>query len=202
MGYHRAGFDVVGVDINLQPRFPFTFVQADAMTYPLDGFDVIHASPPCQDYSKNMGHLADGYPRLIEPTRTRLTDYGRPWAIENVDGAPLPVQDTLDGAHGTELCGSMFGLRVYRHRLFETSFSIAPPRGCDHTLMPMNPHNAKARRQWCVILGPDAPIERTWREEMGVGWMDGDEGREAIPPAYTEYIGRQLLNATAVTAWD
>ena len=193
MGYHRAGFDVVGVDINPQPRYPFEFHQGDAMTWPLDGVDAIHASPPCQDYSKNMRHLANGYPRFIEATRERLTATGLHWIIENVDGAPLPVQDTLDGAHGVEICGSMFALRIYRHRLFETSFGITAPRGCDHTLMPMNPHNAKARKQWRLILGDDAAIERTWREEMGVGWMSGAEGREAIPPAYTEYIGTRLL---------
>ncbi len=200
MGYSLAGFDVVGVDNRPQPRYPFTFVQADAMTYPLDGFDVIHASPPCQDYSKAMRcFVGDGeYPRLIEPVRERLHLTGRSWVIENVDGAPLPVQDTLDGAHGTELCGSMFRLRIWRHRLFETSFGITAPRGCDHSLLPMNPHKSTNRQLWRKILGPDVPLERRWREEMGVGWMDGDEGREAIPPAYTEYIGRQLLDYLAI----
>jgi DNA (cytosine-5)-methyltransferase 1 len=193
MGYHRAGFDVVGVDLKPQPRYPFEFIQADALTFPLGDYDAIHASPPCQDYSKNMRHLADGYPRLIDPIRERFRTTGKPWVIENVDGAPLPHQSDLFGSHGVELCGSMFGLRIFRHRLFETSFPIIAPRGCDHTLLPQNPHNAKNRRLWREEFGPGVPIERTWREEMGVGWMDGDEGREAIPPAYTEHIGRALL---------
>jgi DNA (cytosine-5)-methyltransferase 1 len=178
-----------------QPRYPFTFIQADALEFPLDGFDAIHASPPCQDYSAAMKSfvIPGQYPRLIDPVRERLVASGVPWVIENVVGAPLPVQDDLFGAHGVELCGTMFGLRIQRHRLFETSQSIAAPRGCDHALLPMNPHAAKNRRQWREILGEDAAIERTWREEMGVGWMSGDGGREAIPPAYTEYIGAQML---------
>ena len=184
-GYHRAGFDVVGVDIEPQPRYPFTFVQADAMTYPLDGFDAYHGSPPCQDYSKNMKCFVKpgAYPRLIEPTRERLKATGKPWVIENVVGAPLPTQTDLFGAHGVELCGSMFGMRIFRHRLFETSFPIVAPRGCDHSLLPQNPHKAENRKRWRQILGPDAPLERTWREEMGVSWMNAPEGREAIPPA-------------------
>jgi DNA (cytosine-5)-methyltransferase 1 len=205
MGYHRAGFDVVGVDIEPQPRYPFEFVQMDALqalehTNCLSGFDAIHASPPCQDYSRSMRHLTGGYPRLIEPVRQRLIATGLPWVIENVPGAPLPVQTDLFGAHGLELCGSMFGLRIFRHRLFETSFPITAPRGCDHSLLPMNPHFNVNRRQWRELLGPDVPLERRWREEMGVGWMNDDEGREAIPPAYTDHIGRQLLAQLAERA--
>src|SRR5258707_4080629 len=118
-----------------------------------------------------MGHLAGGYPRLIEPTRTRLTDYGRPWAIENVDGAPLPVQDTLDGAHGTELCGSMFGLRVYRHRLFETSFSIAPPPASTTRRFPLNRTNRRAPRRCAEISAPIAPTNVTCHGEMSCACM-------------------------------
>lgn len=215
-GYHRAGFDVAGVDAEPQPRYPFAFIRADALAvmetllagetlyaddraYVLADFAALTGSPPCQDYSKNMRHLASGYPRLIEPVREAFQAAGRPWVIENVAGAPLPAQDDLFGAHGTELCGSMFGLRIYRHRLFETSFPVMAPRGCDHSLLPMNPHNARSRQQWRQILGPGVPIERTWREEMGVGWMNGAEGREAIPPAMTEEIGLQLLAHLAST---
>ena len=192
MGYHQVGFEVTGVDLVDQPRYPFTFVKADAMTFDLAGFDAIHASPPCQDYSKAMRHLSGDYPRLIEPIRDRLIASGRPWVIENVPGAPLPHQDDLFGAHGTELCGSMFGLRVQRHRLFEASFPIGPPRGCDHTLAAMNPHNGVGRERIFAEFGRDDP-ERPWREAMGVGWMGYEEGREAIPPAYTEWLGRLLL---------
>lgn len=146
MGYHRAGFDVVGVDVRPQPRYPFRFVQADAVWFAslgLTHFTAIHASPPCQDYSKAMRHLSGTYPRLIDPVRELLAASGLPWVIENVLGAPLPAQDDLFGAHGTELCGSMFGLQmaglqVRRHRLFESSFPMAPPCDCDHSLPAFN----------------------------------------------------------------
>jgi DNA (cytosine-5)-methyltransferase 1 len=200
VGYHRAGFDVIGVDINPQPNYPFEFHQADALTFPLDGFDAIHASPPCQDYSAAMRHFTTGYPQLIDPIRDRLVTNGAPWVIENVAGAPLPRQDDLFGATGVELCGTMFGLRVLRHRLFETSFPIPAPRGCDHSQRPMNPHNSESRKAWREILGPEAPIERRWREEMGVGWMNGAEGREAVPPAFTQYIGAQLMEQLVLGA--
>lgn len=194
-GYGLAGFDVIGVDIEPQPRYPFEFHQADALTFPLDGFDAIHASPPCQDYSRAMKcFVGEGqYPRLIEPIRDRLIAAGVPWVIENVPGAPIPVQADLFGAHGVELCGTMFGLRIWRHRLFETSFPVAAPRGCNHSLQPMNPHKAQTRKLWQSILEDGHGVEHAWREEMGVGWMTGAGGREAIPPAYTEYIGTRLL---------
>jgi len=196
-GYHRAGFDVVGVDINPQPNYPFEFVQADALAFPLDGFDVIHASPPCQDYSKAMRHLSGDYPRLIEPVRDRLASSGAHWVIENVFGSPLPTQSDLFGRHGTGLCGSMFGLQmaglqILRHRLFEASSPLAPPRGCDHSLPVFNPHNDIGRQRIYDAIGRRDP-EKPWLDTMGVGWMSRYEGREAVPPAYTEYIGRQLL---------
>jgi DNA (cytosine-5)-methyltransferase 1 len=213
VGYHQAGFDVVGVDIAPQPRYPFAFIQADALTVLgalLDGesymamtcrtVDAIHASPPCQDYSKAMRHLAADYPRLIDPVRDLLRQTGLPWVIENVDGAPLPVQSDLFGSHGVELCGSMFGLQmaglqIRRHRLFETSFPVVAPRGCDHSMPAFNPHNGsdRGRERIYAALGRADP-EKPWLATMGVGWMHRYEGREAIPPAYTEHIGRQLLN--------
>jgi DNA (cytosine-5)-methyltransferase 1 len=194
MGYHRAGFSVVGVDISPQPRYPFEFVQADALTFPLDGFDAIHASPPCQDYSRSLRHMATGYPRLIEQVRDRLTAAGLPWVIENVPGAPLPHQTDLFGAHGVELCGSMFGLHIRRHRLFECSFPVAPPRGCDHSGEIINPYNHKARQRFRAVHGAD-PRRGAWQAEMGVPWMTDPESSEAVPPAYTEHIGRQLSAA-------
>src|SRR5580658_6025519 len=128
VGYSRSGFEVVGVDIEPQPNFPFSFVQADALTLPMEflkSFDAIHASPPCQSYSdlaKRNGH-ADEWPRLIEPVREMLIETGKPYVIENVDGAPL--------LNPVVLCGTMFkGLRVLRHRLFEANFPILiPPHG-------------------------------------------------------------------------
>jgi DNA (cytosine-5)-methyltransferase 1 len=195
MGYYRAGFDVVGVDNRPQPRYPFQFHQADAMTFPLDGYDAVHASPPCQDYSKNLRHQASGYARLIEATRDRLRAAAVPWVIENVEGAPLPSQADLFGAYGAELCGTMFGLRIWRHRLFEASHPVSPPRGCDHTCRPLNPYRQSSRALIASIVGGEwHEQEEPWRAEMGVPWMSRDEGREAIPPAYTEHIGAQLLD--------
>lgn len=204
MGYSRAGFDVIGVDLHPQPNYPwpYRFIQADAMKILESGmigeldiraFDAIHASPPCQAYSRAMKHLAEGYPELIAPTLAALKELGVPWVVENVMGAPIPEWPTLFGDEGLLLCGSMFGLQVQRHRLFQTSFPIGRPSYCDHSVKVMNPHNAGARREWRIILGKGVPIERTWREEMGVGWMNSAEGREAIPPVYTEYIGRTFL---------
>ncbi|GIW60772.1 MAG: hypothetical protein KatS3mg087_1838 [Patescibacteria group bacterium] len=128
MGYHLAGFDVTGVDIKPQPSYPFRFVQADAFEF-LEEFgheyDVIHASPPCQAHTpvrninKNL-YNRDRYPDLIEQTRSALRETGKIYVIENVVGAPL-VNPIL-------LCGEMFGLRVFRHRLFEVNrFILAPP---------------------------------------------------------------------------
>ena len=123
MGYHRAGFDVVGVDIAPQPRYPFEFHQADAMTFPLDGFDAIHASPPCQAYSR-LRHLpwlaGKEYPLLLTPTWERLATHGVPWVIENVADAPMP--------YSIVVCGWTIGLPIYRHRRFGSSFLLlAPP---------------------------------------------------------------------------
>src|SRR5262252_358856 len=124
MGYWRAGFDVTGVDVVPQPSYPFTFVQADALAYPLDGFDAVHASPPCQAYSVATGNARRGdHVDLYEPVRRRLEASGLPWVIENVIGAPY--------RQGVVLCGSMFGLRVRRHRNFEASFLMLAP-ACDH----------------------------------------------------------------------
>jgi len=130
MGYHRAGFEVVGVDIKPQPHYPFEFHQADAMTYPLDGFDVIHASPPCQGYSALAAMHPDlEWERLIGPVRDRLVSNGKPFVIENVETAPLRHSPTLFGLHGVILCGSHFGLGVgrgylRRHRKFESTVII------------------------------------------------------------------------------
>ena len=125
MGYYRAGFEVIGVDLQPQPRYPFEFHQADAMTYPLDGFDAIHASPPCQAYTvaQNATHNRGAHPDLVAPVRGMLLATGRPFVIENVVGAPLVEPITL--------CGSMFGLHVKRHRLFECNLFFLAPL-CDH----------------------------------------------------------------------
>ncbi|MFI9269817.1 DNA cytosine methyltransferase [Kitasatospora sp. NPDC052896] len=173
MGYHLAGFDVTGVDIQPQPNYPFTFVQGDALKYAQEHahrFDLVHASPPCQYYARvtRWRGNADSHPNLIAPTRTLLSTTGRPWVIENVPGAPLRA-DFL-------LCGSMFGLRVRRHRLFETSWHAAQLTApCDHRALLPFAHKD----------------ERAFADAMGCTWMTNKEGRQAIPPAYTDLIGRQ-----------
>ncbi len=196
MGYHRAGFDVVGVDIVPQPNYPFEFHQADALEYPLDGFDMIHASPPCQAYVQRNKNLKTKWPKLIEPVRGRLE--GRPYIIENVPGAPIRA-DVI-------LCGTMFDLLVLRHRLFESSveFMDKPP---DHDhwgtvaagdFAAVYAFGGKGRRHGRDANGnklrdPRSAKGPPWDVAMSIDWMTQAELRESIPPAYTEWIGRQLV---------
>ena len=200
MGYSRAGFDVVGVDLVDQPRYPFEFVQMDAIqalehTNCLSGYARRpHASPPCQPDSAMSDcrpGLAETYPRLIDPVRNRLGTTGLPWVIENVVGSDLATQADLFGARGVLLCGQMFGLPLYRHRLFETSFPVAQPHHPRH-LTPASKAGHWEPGTVISVAGNCAPIHRA-RAAMGIGWTTRDELAEAIPPAYTEYIGRQLL---------
>lgn len=195
MGYHRAGFDVWGVDIAPQPNYPFEFAQWDAIafleTITTESFDAIHASPPCQDYSKALRHLAAPQPRLIEPIRDLLERTGLPWVIENVEGAPIPTQHTLDGRYGAQFCGTAFGKRVYRHRLFEANWPIVGTP-CAHSRHALNPHSVAGRERIYEEFGRQDP-ELIWRDELGVEWMGRYEAREAVPPYFTEEIGRQLL---------
>ena len=179
-GYADAGFEIVGVDNQPQPNYPFEFHQADAMTCPLDGFDVIHASPPCQGYSRVMRHLAAPKPMLIDAVRERVR--GKIYVIENVMGAPMPTAIIL--------CGTAFGLRVYRHRLFESNVAMLGPE-CDHSKPAMNPHAISGREYMRAEWGSGS--ELIWRQEMGVGWMNHGEGRQAVPPVFTEYIGQRLM---------
>ncbi len=184
VGLHRAGFDVVGVDIKPQPRYPFEFHQADALTYPLDGFDFLWASPPCQAHTLCQRIQDNDHPELIEPIRARLRAAGVPWIIENVVGAPLidPI----------ELCGAMFGLRTYRHRLFECSFPVETPPHPEH-IAPIRKMGRPVRDgEFMHIVGNFSGVALA-REIIGANWMVRDELREAIPPAYSEYLGRQAL---------
>jgi DNA (cytosine-5)-methyltransferase 1 len=201
-GYHRAGFDVVGVDIEPQPRYPFDFRHGDALlaldklARDPDWFgpiDAIHASPPCQSYSAALKHMAHPQPELIDAIRERLSAQSRPWIIENVEGAPIPRQSDLFGAQGVMLCGTSFGLRVYRHRLFECSFPVSGPP-CSHKGHAMNPHNVAGRGRIYEEFGRRDP-EIVWAKAMGVEWMSRHGARESIPPAFTEYLGRQLIDA-------
>lgn len=184
MGYHRAGFEVVGVDIHPQPHFPFQFHQADALTFPLEGFDAYHASPPCQAYTRlTPPEYKHNHPDLIEPVRNLLKATGRPFVIENVPDALFLLDNPL------MLCGTMFGLLTHRHRYFE----IKPP--C-YPLLP------GCQRIKCPVVVSGTTRRKTGRLEYRVGevrkamqidWMTRKELDEAIPPAYTEFIGKYML---------
>jgi DNA (cytosine-5)-methyltransferase 1 len=198
MGYHRAGFDVVGVDINPQPSFPFEFIQTDALLLDrtfLRSFDAIHASPPCQSYSDlaKRNKNADKWPRLIEPVRALLKSTGLPFIIENVEGAPLhdPVM----------LCGTMFPpLRVIRHRPFEANFPISTPPHGQHPLV----FTHDKRKGHYGLLDQDLSFVQVTgggncsvanaRDAMGIPWMTKNELNEAIPPVYTDFLGGQALS--------
>lgn len=185
MGLHRAGFDVTGIDHVPQPRYPFRFIQADALLPPVDlsSFDFIWASPPCQAFTLAQRIQGNDHPDLIEPIRALLAASGRPYAIENVTGAPLrrPI----------ELCGAMFGLKTYRHRLFETSFPCEQPWHHAHELIAPNTKMGRPPRdgEFMQVVGNFSGVEAA-REAMGIDWMARDELSEAIPPAYGEFIGR------------
>jgi DNA (cytosine-5)-methyltransferase 1 len=191
MGYHRAGFtEIVGVDIAPQPRYPFTFVQADA-SYPTDkidyyAFDLIHASPPCQAHSKTK-HLADDcHQDLIDKTRLLLRRVGLPYVIENVPGAPLIDPIALNGF--------MFGLPLNRERWFESNARLP------FVLLP-SAHKRQVKMGRRVTEGEIIQVVGHFsnvpyaRKAMGIDWMGQKELAQAIPPAYTEWIGRRLLEA-------
>lgn len=200
-GLHRAGFTVVGVDIKPQPRYPFEFHQADALTFPLEGFDFIWASPPCQGYTA-MRHApgAKGAPLLIDAIRDRLNAEEIPWCIENVEEAAWSMHNPIT------LCGSMFnlgaqGCRTQRHRLFEASFPIEQPP-CRHDSRPViGVYGGHARRRAASAGGRGT--RDVWNgghktaaaAALGIDWMTLQEMSEAIPPAYAEFIGRAALAA-------
>lgn len=180
-GYARAGFEVVGVDIDPQPHYPFTFVRGDAIEYLSahgQEFDLLHASPPCQRYSA-IQHITRNrhvWPDLVGPTRNALVLVGRPFVIENVVGAPVRV-DLL-------LCGSMFGLGMIRHRIFEANWPMP--------LLTPTCHHENMYDPW-HREGVDQRVQMS--TAMGIDWfMTRDEVREAIPPAFTEYIGKAFMS--------
>lgn len=185
MGYHQAGFtEIVGVDIVPQPNYPFEFVQGDALQPPirLEAFDFIHASPPCQAFTVARVIHRREHPDLIQPTRAILESSGVDWVIENVPGAPLRKD--------LELCGSMFGLeskngRLRRHRIFELSWP-------GPILVPPHQHHGKT----ISVFGHGGHVYHgveDWREVMDMPWATRDELAEAIPSAYTKFIGEQFL---------
>jgi DNA (cytosine-5)-methyltransferase 1 len=186
MGLHRAGFEVVGVDINPQPYYPFTFRQGDALDADLSGFDLVWASPPCQAYTEmqRMHKNSGAHKDLVAPMRAKLQAWGGLWIMENVAGSPL--RESL------MLCGSMFGLRIAKHRFFEANFELPllmPP--CDHRDL-YDPWHGKGR------------TADKMREAQGTPWMPSSGGasrkrgetgdtNNAIPPAYSEFLGSHAL---------
>lgn len=210
MGYHRAGFDVVGVDIHPQPHFPFEFIQADAIEYLSEtmasGFDAIHASPPCQFYTRlrTLPWLRDReYWESIPPTMAAVQATGLPWCVENVESRA--AKDALGSAW--TLCGTMFDLRwddgrpLYRHRVFAMSeFTLTPahPKHQD-VLVPGPLLKGRARLNNGYVIGGHQNGLRAMNA-MGIDWMTGNELSQAVPPAYTEWIGRQLLASMEAVA--
>ena len=195
MGYYRAGFDdITGVDNKPMPRYPFQFIQADALEYLAEHgheYDVIHASPPCQRYTRaqNASKNSGAHPDLIEPIRNLLMLTKKLYVIENVIGAPLIDPKVL--------CGLSFGLRVRRHRLFETNFFfLVPPDQCKNEDYYVIFGNEVRERRHGEHAGRKNKINEG-RIAMGIEWMTRKELSEAIPPAYTEYIGKRILEATA-----
>lgn len=203
-GYVDAGFEVIGVDIEPQPHYPFEFYQADAIEFArLYGpeYDVIHASPPCKVHTRMRAMADPSHADLVPATRAALVATGVPFVIENVPGCPL-VDPII-------LCGSMFGLGVRRHRLFESNVDLRQP-ACRHaeqeSTSPTYPvkryHSGKPVVTMSPVIGVFGrgqglgPGEvDLWRRAMGIDWMTRDEMAQAIPPAYTRHIGKQLKRA-------
>ncbi|MFF7022187.1 SAM-dependent methyltransferase [Streptomyces klenkii] len=197
-GYADAGFDVTGVDITPQPRYPYRFVLADAIAFVREHgteFDFIHASPPCQHDSDCQRIRGNAHPDLIAPTRTALEGTGRPWVIENVGGARAKLRDPV------MLCGGMFGLATYRHRYFETGggFTLNQPLHPVHITPQAKMGRPVPPGHFGQFIGNFSGVALA-RRVLGVPWMNRDGIRECIPPAYTEWIGRAALARLAVPA--
>jgi len=197
-GYHLAGFDVLGVDVEKQKRYPFEFVHMDAFefmdkVFDPSEFDAIHASPPCQAYADEAHRYRTSHPDLIAPMREVLSQTDLPWVIENVDTAPL--------RNPMMLCGTMFpGVRVIRHRMFESSFYMEGPPHPRGPHPPVFSYDKRRDRshlnEWddyvTVTGGGNCGIDAA-RDAMGIRWATVRELNQAIPPAYTEYVGKLLL---------
>ena len=216
-GYARAGYRVCGIDINPQPRYPFPFLRMDALEalsrllagetltfigpgeyewydFSLSDLALAHASPPCQARTRAQKIRGNDHPLLIAPTRDRLAETGLPYVIENVvaDGPdPDPLVDPV------MLCGAMFRLETYRHRLFETNWDMQAPHHPDHTARTTKMGRPPVPGEYMHIVGNFAGVDHA-RQVMDMPWANRDGLREAIPPAYTEYVGRQLRSRLAL----
>lgn len=189
MGYHQAGFEVVGWDIEHHPDYPFEHHVGDALEVLADvdyvrSFDLVHASPPCQAYTNAAKIMRHTHPDLVDPVRQLLESAGVPYVIENVPGAPL--------LHPITLCGAMFpGLKTYRHRLFESNLPLSAPPHPQHIAPTTKMGRPPREGEFMHVVGNFSGVNAA-REAMGISWMTRDDLREAIPPAYTEHIGRQI----------
>lgn len=187
MGLHRAWPDaeITGVDIVPQKHYPFTFIQGDALTYPLEGFDFIWASPVCKGYTTANSFHKRTHEKLIGPVRERLLGTGVPFVIENVKGARRDMQRQI------ELCGTMFDLKVYRHRLFESNRLLLQPYHVKHGDHMDKSMHFISPKGFVAVAGHSFPAEYA-RQAMGIDWMSRDELSQAIPPTYAEYIACQI----------
>jgi DNA (cytosine-5)-methyltransferase 1 len=189
-GYEQAGFEVTGVDIDRQPRYKGHFIQSDAIEYLKNNwfeYDAIHASPPCQKYSFSSKQFRDkgkDYPDLIEATRAELIATGKLYVIENVPGSPL--------INPVELCGAMFGLRTYRHRLFESNFTITPPEHPEHLFKNAKMGRPAKDNEFIQYVGHFPGVKEVG-EMVGTPWLGQYELAQSIPPQYTKFIGNQLM---------
>jgi DNA (cytosine-5)-methyltransferase 1 len=191
-GYAYAGFTVLGVDIDPQPRYPFAFVQADALEFIRRYghlFDFVHASPPCQRYSATQRINGNDHPDLIGPTREALEAVGVPWVLENVmDAAPELRNPVM-------LCGAVFGLHTYRHRLFEPGgWALPTPTHPAHTHSTVKMGRPLAFGDFYHAVGNFTNVEYV-RRDLGMPWASRDGLRECIPPAYSEWVGRSFTNS-------
>jgi DNA (cytosine-5)-methyltransferase 1 len=199
MGFHRAGWEVTGVDHVAQPRYPFRFILGDALEVNLGGYDCIAASPPCQGYSR-LRHLpwlvGKTWPLLIDPIRERLRASGALWVIENVEDAPL---------QGVMLCGQSFGLPLYRHRRFESNVLLLAPPHLPHRVRiggkRLNDRRRATASGYISVVGHQGS-RANYARALAIDWMTATELAQAIPPAYTSWLGTQLLHYVGGTTVD
>lgn len=190
LGYEQSGFDVVGVDIDPQPKYRGEFIQSDAIEYLKSNwqyYDAVHASPPCQKYSKSSMQFriaGKEYPDLIKPTRDAILETGLPYVIENVPDSPL--------INPIVLCGSMFNLRTYRHRLFESNFKIQAPCHPEHIAPNAKMGRRLKENEFVQYVGHFSGVKMV-QEMTGLHWLGQYELAQSIPPQYTKFIGDQLL---------
>jgi DNA (cytosine-5)-methyltransferase 1 len=192
MGYHKAGFEVIGCDIKDQPNYPFKFVKGDwkdVLNEYKDWADCFHASPPCQDYSRTKSLHENEYPALIKEVRDAFKETGKPYIIENVLGAPMENVIILDGI--------MFGLKVVRRRKFESNILLMMPgKGLKRGSVGAKNCTHKDFDGYYIVGGHQMGTLEEWKQAMGIDWnIAREELAEAIPPAYTFFLGEQLMSA-------